>query len=356
MTDQSQQLDPLEEYYLGEFVPRSARIAFWLSLLSPGLGWLYLGRVGGAVATNLIFISFWTFFLFVFSAIKFAPTIPFLVFGFGWFVIIFMNAVDVVRAVNHQKEHRIIKRFTSLKSYGALFFFSYLIPIFLVMHLGNHTFWERAVVQNDAMYPSLIAGDHLLIDRLMFHTSIDEENQEHYIRPFRGSIIVFKSPDAESWLVSRVVGVPFDEILVEHDLFTNETTIVRVNDEMIIRAPMTEMQQTELASRTGILREDMSFFIEDNGLYLYPIASTSDSNWIQSFSRTLGQDEYFVINDNRSDLHDSRTFGIVEREAIIGIPLYVEVSGEENRFSLLLKQALGSEELYRLERFGRRIQ
>ncbi len=347
LTDSSQSTQSIENLYLGELSPRSPRRAFWLAMLAPGLGWLYTGQLGGAIATNLALISFWGFFVVALTMLKFFPVVPTLVFAFGWSVIVLMNAADAANAARSRAERFVLRETNHPLIYVAVFVFSFLVPALGIIQLATHGLWERAVVQGDAMYPSLIAGDHLVVDRSAYRN----------IAPSRGDVIIFTSPDdSDQLLISRIIGVPGDEVAIRHDAFTNEMGVVRVGEDVIVRAPMSADMRLRLEHRTGPIAANTTLFVEDNGTLLYPITLASTPGWTQPATLSLGEGEYVVINDNRGDLHDSRTFGVIDENTIRGMPLFVGVSGTGSWPALLLAQATGSAEPYRRERFGRRIQ
>lgn len=122
-----------------------------------------------------------------------------------------------------------------------------------------------------SMVPTLKVDDRLLVDKVTLHT--------REVR--RGDIIVFKRPasftdKSVKDLIKRVIGLPGDTV-EGHD------GAVWVNGK-------------QLPER-----------------YLLPSVKTSDFDPVR-----VGVDNYFVMGDNRPESFDSRFWGTVEREQIIG--------------------------------------
>lgn len=124
-------------------------------------------------------------------------------------------------------------------------------------------------IPSGSMSPTLQAGDHILVTPY--------ESLFHHTAPQRGDVIVFHSPfDHDESFVKRVVGLPGDEIeLRDHE--------VRVNGRTL--------QEPWLRASGG------------NGLRPPEI---------------LPDGSYFVMGDARDNSVDSRTFGLIAREQVIG--------------------------------------
>lgn len=129
----------------------------------------------------------------------------------------------------------------------------------------------RVVVQNfriegRSMFPTLHPDQYLLVNKLLYHGFSD---------PQRGDIIVFEAWSADKDFIKRIVGVPGDEIEVRENLvYVNGVAL----DEPYLTQPTT-----------------------DN---IGPI--------------TLDGDMYYVMGDNRGNSSDSRTYGPLPREKMIG--------------------------------------
>lgn len=126
------------------------------------------------------------------------------------------------------------------------------------------------------MHPSYEDGDYLLVDQISYDFS----------DPKRGDVIVFTpAHDEVKVYIKRVIGLPNDKIILEDD------TVLVVNS---------------LTTESGkILKES---YIE---------GTTKDPSEGAEII-LLGEDEYFVMGDNRSNSSDSRSWGVLSRSRIIG--------------------------------------
>ncbi len=127
-------------------------------------------------------------------------------------------------------------------------------------------------VRGASMEPNFHEGDYLIVDEFSYRIS----------DPERGDVIVFKYPkNPTQRYIKRIVGMPGEEIEIK-----NQEVIIYQNGE----------QQ----------------FL-DESYYLPEFIITPGDVKI-----SLSEDEYFVLGDNRLASHDSRSWGTVPEENIIG--------------------------------------
>jgi signal peptidase I len=145
-------------------------------------------------------------------------------------------------------------------------------------------------VQGASMEPNFDDGDYLIVNELGYKkTDIGVEGFKiTSVTPFkelqRGDVVVFKYPkNPKQYFIKRVVGLPGEQIKIE------EGRIVIFNKEY----------------PEGKLLDEEEYLSND--------ISTSPSS-----SRTLKDDEYFVLGDNRQFSHDSRAWGAVNKDEIVG--------------------------------------
>lgn len=127
----------------------------------------------------------------------------------------------------------------------------------------------RFIVQGPSMQPTFEENQFLIVSRVNYLLG----------KPERGDIIVFHYPgNIDEDYIKRVIGVPGDTIEIRE-------TQVYVNDAMLDEPYINEPCRP---------------------------AQCPDS------TRTLGPDEYWVMGDNRNRSSDSRSFGPILREHIVG--------------------------------------
>lgn len=170
-------------------------------------------------------------------------------------------------------------------------------------------------IPSESMVPTLLVGDFLLVDKQSFAPS---GALDRLLLPptgvRRGELVVFHYPvDPSLHVVKRVVGLPGDRIRL-HD------GKVLVNGE-----PLTELYAFYSPSVPNSFRDDFP--------YLRDADPNVDPRWWIELRRSIRAGElivppghYFVLGDNRNDSEDSRYWGFVPREDLVGRPLLVYFS------------------------------
>jgi signal peptidase I len=166
-------------------------------------------------------------------------------------------------------------------------------------------------IPSESMENTLLIGDYLLVDKLRYG---GDDFWEHILpyRPVRrGDIIVFHYPiNPSEHFVKRVVGVPGDRIrLVNRELYVNgveqREPYVRYttsgHDTFRDEFPRVNIVAPGLE---GAWWEQMKKLVEDGQLI-------------------VPEGDYFVLGDNRDESLDSRYWGFVPKENIVGRPLVI---------------------------------
>lgn len=127
------------------------------------------------------------------------------------------------------------------------------------------------VVSGDSMLPTFENGEYLIIDQLSYHLR----------EPERGDVVVFHYPnDPGKFFIKRLIGLPGETVDVEDD----QVTITPANS-------------------------GESFILDEPYL---------DNTRFEKGVTTLGEDQYFVMGDNRMVSFDSRSWGPLEEKYIVG--------------------------------------
>lgn len=127
------------------------------------------------------------------------------------------------------------------------------------------------LVSGSSMEPSFEDGNYLLVDELTYR----------FREPERGEVIVFESPtNGSAYYIKRIIGLPGEKLVIESGQ-------VKVYDDGGVK----------------ILEENY-------------VASSGNSG---RYETKLGKDEYFMMGDNRGFSFDSRSWGPLEKSAIVGM-------------------------------------
>ncbi|MGH9670940.1 MAG: signal peptidase I [Terriglobales bacterium] len=182
----------------------------------------------------------------------------------------------------------------------------------VVIALFVVTFLAQAFqIPSESMENTLLIGDYLLVDKLQFSDPGPWAGALPYAQVRRGDIIVFRYPvNPEQHFVKRVVGLPGDRVrLINKRL--------RVNG-MLIREKYAVNH-----------RRDYDTYRDEFPVRGLVSANVESAWWSQMKDLIQGSElvvppgQYFVLGDNRDRSLDSRYWGFVPRENIIGRPLLI---------------------------------
>jgi signal peptidase I len=179
---------------------------------------------------------------------------------------------------------------------------------------------QNYVIPSGSMEKTLLVGDHLVVDRVTFSPPSKWMPLMHYREPKRGDIVVFIKPvpdDVEGkpeylTLVKRLVGVPGDHIHLRDG-------VVILNGVAQNLPPDGQMLPTG----------DKEFLDEFPSEPPFPQPGGATESWAAEFPSHIENGDlvvppgkYFMMGDNRHNSLDSRYWGFVPRENIVGRPLF----------------------------------
>jgi signal peptidase I len=182
----------------------------------------------------------------------------------------------------------------------------------LLLLFGATTLVQAFVIPTASMEGTLLVGDHLLVDKLAYAPS---GSATRHLLPYddvhRGDIIVFRYPvNIKETYIKRVMGVPGDRIHLQNkQVFLNGHTLTE--PYVVHRTNDIEPYRDNFPSGRGAL------------LSLYARGQTMLDRDVANGELVVPPDNYFAMGDNRDNSSDSRYWGFVPRENIIGKPLIV---------------------------------
>jgi signal peptidase I len=172
-------------------------------------------------------------------------------------------------------------------------------------------------IPSESMESTLLVGDFLLVNK-----QAAAPDGAGTLLPaaaiHRGDVIVFHDPvDATLHLVKRVIGLPGDHLRLHNG-------VVYINGRA-------------LTEPYAVYRPSPPDNFRDNFPRFQSADPEIDSHWwirmrslIENNELIIPTENYFVLGDNRNDSEDSRYWGFVPREAIVGKPLLIYFSLQQH--------------------------
>ena len=192
----------------------------------------------------------------------------------------------------------------------------------LLLLFGTTTLVQAFVIPTGSMEDTLLIGDHLLVDKLAY---APEGKFSKYILPYEeprhGDIIVFRYPvDISQTFVKRTIGVPGDHIkIINQQVYRNG---VKLNEPYVYhKNPYPDSFRDNFPS-------------SEPNLMLSDPAREMLANNVVNGEVVVPPNSFFAMGDNRDNSLDSRYWGFVPRENIIGKPLIIYWSYDANTESL----------------------
>jgi signal peptidase I len=181
----------------------------------------------------------------------------------------------------------------------------------LILLFGTTTLVQAFIVPTPSMDTTVMVGDHLLVDKLSYAPA---GSFTRHLLPYtevqRGDIIVFRYPiDISQNYVKRVMGIPGDHIRVVDK-------VVYLNGKPLLHEPYAQHIFPNLEPYRD------NFPSEPRGP-VYDRARQMLAEHVENDELVVPPENYFAMGDNRDNSLDSRYWGFVPRENIIGKPLLI---------------------------------
>lgn len=201
------------------------------------------------------------------------------------------------------------RRHAGVADYVESLLFTILIALFAT------TFVVQAFkIPSQSMEPTLLVGDHLLVNKFIFGgTGAWYDKLLPYRAIRRGDIIVFKFPYADHpHYVKRVIGIPGDRIRIANErVYVNGQLL---KEPYVIHDPAAE-------DPFDVNFPPANPFAFEPGVQ--PQWGATMQNYIHDGELVVPPGHYFVMGDNRDRSWDSRYWGFVDQDAIMGRPVVI---------------------------------
>lgn len=196
----------------------------------------------------------------------------------------------------------------------------------LVIGMFIITFCLQAFeIPSGSMENTLLIGDHVFVDRIRLAPEAKWlEPLIPYRTPRHGDIVVFMSPETPGLhVVKRIIGVPGDRLhLRDGVVYVNGAA---QNEPYVSHLPPDDPSQTNSAYRNNFPE------ISTYGVQMSTDWETSLADFVHNKELIVPPGRYFGMGDNRENSYDSRFWGFIPQENVIGRPMFIYWSYETPR-------------------------
>jgi signal peptidase I len=190
------------------------------------------------------------------------------------------------------------------------------VGLFILTFLG-----QNFLIPSGSMEDTLLVGDHLVVDRITLTTAAKWMPLVHYREPKRGDVVVFIKPVADpdpvdgspiyNTLVKRLIGVPGDRIHLRDG-------IVILNG--VAQNPPRQSKEGPTAYKDFL--DEFPSIPPTTDIGATEAWSVDFPNHVENGDLVVPPGHYFMMGDNRHNSLDSRYWGFVPRENIVGRPMF----------------------------------
>jgi signal peptidase I len=210
---------------------------------------------------------------------------------------------------------------------------SFLLAVLAILAF-RWALFEPYVIPSGSMIPTLLIHDHILVSKFAYGLRIPFTKTWLFrnSEPKRGDIVVFRSvEDSGYFMIKRVVGIPGDKIEVDSEGY------VKVNDEKLEAKPIEITESPESQKPYYPVKpvdiggdyNDFQFYQENLLGVNHRAMLTKGAPRFYDRPFTVPEDQYFCMGDNRDNSKDSRYWGALPRENLLGKALFVWLSCED---------------------------
>ena len=198
----------------------------------------------------------------------------------------------------------LLNKFVVKQEEGLVEFVGSLAPVLGLVLILRSFVVEPFQIPSQSMVPTLKVGDFILVSKWTYGIRLPVLRTKviEVSLPERGDVMVFFPPHEDRYFIKRVVGLPGDKIQVLNGL-------LYVNGE--------QMQQTLAleeanSARSMVMTENLT------GVEHLMQKRISPTRLSQNYSSLVPEGHYFMMGDNRDNSSDSRVWGPVPEDRIVG--------------------------------------
>ncbi|KXB30722.1 S26 family signal peptidase [Dechloromonas denitrificans] len=208
--------------------------------------------------------------------------------------------------------------------WGASFF-----PVILIVFVLRSFLFEPFKIPSGSMIPTLLVGDFILVNKFTYGIRLPVINKKiiSINNPERGDVMVFRYPEDPSLdYIKRVVGLPGDTIAYQNKRLTINGKPVEMSKIADYLHPERLYYSEQYSAKMGKVEHrllndtDAPAFIPDVARFPYRENCTYNAAGVTC---KVPDGHYFMMGDNRDNSRDSRAWGFVPEQNIVGKAFFI---------------------------------
>jgi signal peptidase I len=254
----------------------------------------------------------------------------FSVIGFPLFMLLILLLTGIIWLVDYlfyQKKRVAGQDEPTTVEYAKSFF-----PVILLVFIIRSFIAEPFKIPSGSMMPTLLAGDYILVNKFTYGLRLPVLNSVFFEinQPQRGDVAVFHfPPNPKIDYIKRIIGLPGDEIQYQNKRLIVNGEALDVNfledidyadqDQSIIKAH-------RLQEQLGDVQHDI--LIYDVPSARYPSGSLGEQ-FFNGEKVVVPEGHYLAMGDNRDNSSDSRVWGFVPNDNLVGKAFFIWFNFDE---------------------------
>lgn len=195
-----------------------------------------------------------------------------------------------------------------------------LFPVFLIVLLIRAFIGQPFHVPTGSLEPTIMPGDLLIVTQYSYGLRLPVLNTKilDLGEPKAGDIVVFRSPaEAGMDLIKRTIGVPGDHVVYKNRVLT-------INGKVMTQTFVADGVDEEPIDQGGNIPSKI--MLENLQGVKHQILLHNQGGELTNFDFTVPKGYYFMMGDNRDNSGDSRVWGFMPEENIIGKARFIFLS------------------------------
>ncbi|MDP0587685.1 MAG: signal peptidase I [Candidatus Endonucleobacter bathymodioli] len=188
-----------------------------------------------------------------------------------------------------------------------------IFPVLSLVLILRSFLFEPFQIPSGSMIPTLAVGDFILVNKYAYGLRLPVVGTKIMAigDPARGDVMVFKEPKNEDVnFIKRVIGLPGDVISYQNKSMTinGQPVLQKFTAQLSDDSSFYRLYEENIDGNIHKIRKESSMLGTKNGIWEVP------------------QGHYFVMGDNRDRSNDSRYWGFVPEQNIVGKAVYIWMS------------------------------